>query len=201
MAADFSGANLHLATFKKADLDGCILGQANLLWADFSSAENLTSDQVITAKGLPAGQGTAPPSGNPWNCLLHHNDRLDKKFLYNYELEGNNSGRGRPRQCRPEESQFEICGPHRCGSIQGRSFQADLKGATLTNAYIAEADLQYADLRDVRWTGPENQLSMAANSKLARYNDEWLTKLDLPSDHNARLEEKNFQDTDSRGPT
>jgi uncharacterized protein YjbI with pentapeptide repeats len=34
---------------------------------------------------------------------------------------------------------------------------------------------------------------MAANSKLARYNDKWLTKLDLPSDHNARLEEKNFQ--------
>jgi uncharacterized protein YjbI with pentapeptide repeats len=29
MAADFSGANLHLATFKKADLDGCILEQAN----------------------------------------------------------------------------------------------------------------------------------------------------------------------------
>jgi uncharacterized protein YjbI with pentapeptide repeats len=188
--ANLTGAILHWATFGEADLDGCSLEQAAIFWADFRSAENLTKDQVISAKGYQLAQYNGALRES-LTLPFDHNDRLDGKSLYNYNLEGSQLAGANLNKTDLRNARLK--GADLTGALLYRANlkQADLRGAILTNAYLAEADLQYADLGDADGLSFD-QLSQAANSKLAYYNNDWLKRLGLPLDHKERLNNKDL---------
>jgi uncharacterized protein YjbI with pentapeptide repeats len=188
--ADFSGSNLSRAKFSEADLKDCNIEGAKLLWADFRSAKNLMVRQVKTAMGY---QLAMYDDGLLRLLKLpqQHNDRIEKKYLYGYNLR------------KAWMAEFELVGVDLSNAVlvdanltdavlyRANLGKANLSMANLTNADLTDADLQYADLSKAKGLNID-QLSQAANSKLAYYSDDWLWRLGLPLDHNERLKNKDL---------
>ena len=80
-------------------------------------------------------------------------------------------------------------------NLHGAYFpEANLQEASLGGANLLGADLRRASLLGADFQGAKNlepdQVKAAVNGVLAFYDDDFLSKLGLPSDHNERLQEK-----------
>ena len=80
-------------------------------------------------------------------------------------------------------------------SLSGANLQgANMYRANLQEANLFNANLQGANLREIGFDETEGltafQVKRARNWKLAFYDDDFLEKLGLPSDHNKTLKKK-----------
>ena len=77
---------------------------------------------------------------------------------------------------------------------EAKLFGANLQEANLGGANLQEADLSGADLLGANLRGTEgltaSQVKKARNWELAIYDDDFLKKLGLPSDHNEIVKKK-----------
>ncbi len=75
---------------------------------------------------------------------------------------------------------------------------ADLSGANLSSSQIKHADFSNANIQNALLFGvlemQADQIKRANNYQLAFYTQDWLEKLKLPHDNNARVERKRFSD-------
>jgi uncharacterized protein YjbI with pentapeptide repeats len=189
--ANFTGSNLKGVNFRGANLDGCILNHANLHWADFRSAKNLTRDQLVVARDYQLAI-YSDALGASLALPPNHNDRLDRKFLYDYNLEEANLMDAVLNKADLRRANLKKANLTDAILSNANLEEAKLNEAILTKADLTDADLQYADLRNARGLTTK-QLTDAANWKLAFFDDEWLSTLDLPFDHNERLYYRDFQ--------
>jgi uncharacterized protein YjbI with pentapeptide repeats len=178
-------ANLRLANLEGAILTWAYLEGANLNGTDFRKAINLEKNQVIQAKCWPLAFFDAnllealglPPD---------HNERLKKRDLSSYNLEGANLRRAELYKFNLQQANLKGAHLERAG-LQ----YAKLKGADLKNAHLEGARLKSADFRKVK-NLKRDQVVQAKSWLTAFFDTSLLEELGLPLDHNERLKKKDL---------
>jgi uncharacterized protein YjbI with pentapeptide repeats len=173
--ANLQKANLKSASLRKANLQEAFLYYANLQevnlgWANLQEA-NLTGANLQKANLLRAQlQGTWLYGGE-----------LHEAILVDANLQG----------AHLEEAKLNLA-----FLIDANLQEADLRWASLQGAVLIRANLQEADLEGADFREAQNlsvsMLKTANNWILAFYDDDILSNLGLPSNHNERLTNKDF---------
>jgi uncharacterized protein YjbI with pentapeptide repeats len=172
---NFEGYNFQRANLKNADFFDANLKNANLKNADLREAD--LTDADLQYADLRQAIGISKDSleeASNW-----------KLAFYSISI-GESLGLKKNHNKRVEEKNFRDF-DFRKASLKG----ADLQRADLWNAKLEGTDLQWADLRGARHLR-KDQLLSAGNCKLAFYDQDWLKKLELPVEHNKKVEAKNF---------
>lgn len=168
----FEGANLSYAKLKKADLKESFLQNAVLIQTNLEAA-NLDG---TTATGVD-----------------FINSILNEASFISANLRDSHFSDAKLRGANFTNSDLE----------KANFDSADLTGAKFSNTNLfgvnfRNANLQNADLKAAKGIYIE-QLSEAANFKIALYNQDWLDKLGLKKDHNDRVLAKRFREYDFKG--
>jgi uncharacterized protein YjbI with pentapeptide repeats len=202
--ADLEGADLRLAHFHGTNLLGANLANIRFQW--LTDASELRDARNLLLARVSAD--LAAELGFPEN----HNDNVGKLDFRSYHLEGANL-----ESANFGGASFENT---RCASVKFRGAvlvsanlsHSDLRGADLREANLKHADLSGADLRGALLdkavldhanlqrarvedcSGIElTQLAAAANHTLARLDARLLGLLNVPPDHNERIELNDLQ--------
>lgn len=193
-------ANLSYAILKNVKLGGAILRAANLQGADLTGAKGLEVSQLKEARAWMLAYYDDEIIKN-LKLEATHNTQLEKqkkppKGLDELDLRHTDLEKFDFTQASLTKS--DLRGANlREANLQGANLQgANLSKANLMRAKCQKADLGKADLTDANlWLTDfvgargldEKQLKSGKNWSLARYDDDMIKRLNLPSDHNSRV--------------
>lgn len=200
-AAVLAEARLDKAELKRVNMQDAILRAANLQGARFEGVQGLETFQIREARGwmfahydeeLTKRLGLSADHDSqvtkkqfPKRNFMGHDFReidfsefnLQKTLLVHADL------------CKAILRKADLRGAYLTSAKLGK---ADLRGADLTGVTLEKADLTAANLWGANLRGVKglavSELQKATNWRLAFYDDDMLKRLELPPDHNDRVQ-------------
>jgi len=179
--ADLSGADLRIANLENSNLEGADLAEAdlrgaklkgaNLEGAKLEGAENITSDQLCTAKTLYKAKLDSELREEVKNKCPNHlgaylvGAHLTGADLYGADLEGANL-----REANLVEANLWNANLRKAYLVEANLGKADLYRADLSGADLSVANLRRADLRRANLEGANLQGANLQRADLIRAN-------------------------------